>query len=74
MRAQWDGCETGLASTTRYLRLVRRLLACAHRVGEPRYLVVYRVAPDGITDIPSLVHDRVLLPGAARRARSEADC
>lgn len=39
-----------------------------------RHLVVYRVAPDGVTEVLSLLHDRMLLPGAARRARSEADC
>lgn len=59
---------------TLHLRSVRHLLAHALRVGEPRHLVVYRVAPDGVTEVLSLVHDRMLLPGAARRARREADC
>jgi toxin ParE1/3/4 len=46
---------------------VRHLLARGDRVGEPRHLVVYRVAPDGVTEILSLVHDRMLLARAVRR-------
>lgn len=49
------------------LRSVRHLLARGHRVGEPRHLIVYRVAPDGVTEILSLVHDRMLLARAVRR-------
>jgi toxin ParE1/3/4 len=44
-----------------------------HRVGEPRHLVIYRVAPDGVVEILSVVHDRMLLARAARRAQREAD-
>lgn len=56
-----------------HLRSMRRLVAREHRVGEPRHLVVYRVAPDGAVEILSLVHDRMLLARAARRAQREAD-
>jgi toxin ParE1/3/4 len=55
---------------TLHLRSVRRLVPHEHRVGQPRHLVIYRVAPDGVVEILSLVHDRMLLVGAARRARS----
>jgi toxin ParE1/3/4 len=58
---------------TFHLRSARRLVAREHRVGEPRHLVIYRVAPDGVVERPSLVHDRMLLARAARRARREAD-
>lgn len=58
---------------TLHLRSARRLVAREHRVGEPRHLVVYRVAPDGVVEILSLVHDRMLLTRAARRALREAD-
>ncbi len=58
---------------TLHLRSVRRLVPREHRVGQPRHLVVYRVAPDGVTEILSVVHDRMLLIGAARRAKREAD-
>jgi toxin ParE1/3/4 len=56
-----------------HLRSARRLVAREHRVGEPRHLVVYRVAPDGAVEILSLVHDRMLLARAARQAQREAD-
>lgn len=56
-----------------HLRSARRLVPREHRVGEPRHLVIYRVAPDGVVEILSLVHDRMLLARAARRARREAD-
>jgi toxin ParE1/3/4 len=56
-----------------HLRSMRRLVAREHRVGEPRHLVIYRVAPDGVVEILSLVHDRMLLARAARRAQREAD-
>jgi toxin ParE1/3/4 len=51
-----------------HLRWARRLVALEQRVGEPVHLVIYRVAPDGVVEIPSLVHDRTLLARAARRA------
>jgi len=48
-------------------------VAREHRVGEPRHLVIYRVAPDGVVEILSLVHDHMRLARAARRAQLEAD-
>ena len=39
------------------------------RVADPRHLIVYRVASDGMVEILSVVHDRMLLPRAARQAR-----
>jgi toxin ParE1/3/4 len=57
---------------TLHLRSARRLVARDHRVAEPRHLVIYRVAPDGVVEILSLVHDRMLLARAARRAQREA--
>ena len=56
-----------------HLQSVRRLVPREHRVGAPRHLVVYRVAPDGAVEILSLVHDRMLLARAARRAQRAAD-
>jgi len=44
-----------------------------HRVERPRHLLVYRIAPDGIVEILSVVHDRMQLTRAARRAQREAD-
>jgi len=57
---------------TYHLHLARRLVAAEHRVGRPRHLVIYRVAPDGVVEILSLVHDRMLLGRAARQAQREA--
>jgi hypothetical protein len=37
------------------------------------HLIIYRVAPDGVLEILSLVHDHMLLARAARRAQREAD-
>jgi toxin ParE1/3/4 len=56
-----------------HLRSARRIVAREHRGGEPRHLVIYRVAPDGMVEILSLVHDHMRLAMAARRARREAD-
>jgi toxin ParE1/3/4 len=57
---------------TYHLRLARRLVGAEHRVGRPRHLVIYRVAPDDVVEILSLVHDRMLLGRAARRAQRDA--
>lgn len=54
------------------LRLARSLVEREHRTGRPRHLVIYRVAPDGVVEILSLVHDRMLPARAARRARRQA--
>ena len=57
---------------TYHLRSARRLVVPEQRVGRPRHLVVYRVGPDGVVEVLSIVHDRMLLPRAARRAQREA--
>jgi toxin ParE1/3/4 len=57
---------------TFYLRSARRLVAPEQRVGRPRHLLVYRVAPDGVVEILSVVHDWMLLPRAVREAQREA--
>ena len=56
-----------------HLRSARRLVDRDSQVAEPRHVIVYRVAPDGFVDILSLVHDRMLLPRAARQARRAVD-
>ena len=40
------------------------------RVGQPRHLVAYRVARDGVVEIIGLAHDRMLLPEAAQRMQA----
>lgn len=54
------------------LRLAARLVTPGDRVGRPRHLIVYRVTPDGVVEILSLVHDRMDLTRAALRARRAA--
>jgi toxin ParE1/3/4 len=56
-----------------HLRSGRRLVAQEYRVRDPRHLVLYRVAPDGVIEILGLAHDRQLLDRAARTAQREAD-
>ena len=56
-----------------HLRSARRLVPREHRVAEPRHLVLYRVASDGVIEVLGLVHDRQLLDRAARREQREAD-
>ena len=58
---------------TLHLRSVRRLVAAEDRVAEPRHLIVYRVAADGVVEVLSVVHDRMLLSRAARRALGDAE-
>ena len=54
------------------LRLTVHLVAANDRVGRPRHLIVYRVAPDGVVEILSLVHDRLDMGRAARQAQRAA--
>lgn len=54
-------------------RLSRRVVDPSHRVRTPRHVVVYRVAPDGVVEILGIVHDRMILSRAARRAIRSAD-
>ena len=49
-------------------RLVRMRIEPAHRVRSPRHLIVYRVADDDVVEILGVVHDRMVLSRAARRA------
>jgi toxin ParE1/3/4 len=55
------------------LSLARRLVPLEQRVGRPRHIVLYRVAPDGVVEVLGLAHDRMLLGRAARRMQREAD-
>jgi len=55
-----------------HLRHVRRLSTAADRVGDPRHVILYRVAPDGMVEILGLAHDRMRLSRAARQSRAEA--
>jgi toxin ParE1/3/4 len=47
------------------LALARRFMPPEERVGRPRHIILYRVAPDGVAEV--LAHDRMLLARAARR-------
>jgi toxin ParE1/3/4 len=47
--------------------------ASQERVGSPRHIIVYRVAEDGLVEILGVVHDRMVLSRAARRAVRAAD-
>ncbi len=49
------------------IRLSKLMAARGRRVGSPRHLMIYRVAPDGVTEIFGLVHDQMVLSEAARR-------
>lgn len=57
---------------TYHLLLARQKVERDYRVGQPRHLLIYHVAADGIVEILSVVHDRMHLPRAALRARREA--
>lgn len=57
---------------TLHLRSVRRLVKVEDRVVEPRHLIVYRLASDGVVEILSIVHDRMQLSRAARSALGAA--
>jgi toxin ParE1/3/4 len=49
-------------------RLGRRLVDPEQRVGQPRHIVVYRVAADGVVEIIGIAHDRMLLASGAENA------
>ena len=55
-----------------HLRSAQRLIERENRVTQPRHLILYQVADDGIIEVLGLVHDRQQLGRAARRARREA--
>ncbi len=42
------------------------------RVARPRHLIIYRVCSDGMVEILGVVHDRMLLSRAARKAVRDA--
>jgi toxin ParE1/3/4 len=54
------------------MRLGRRLSDPGHRVGQPRHIVIYRIAADGVVEVLGVAHDRMRLAGAVRRMRREA--
>ena len=54
-------------------RLSRFRVEPTRRVAAPRHLIIYRLASDGIVEILSLVHDRVVLSRAARSIVRSAD-
>ena len=58
---------------TLHLRFARKLVASDDRVADPRRLLVSRVEEDGMVEILSVVHDRMLLPRAARQALRDAE-
>ena len=55
------------------VRLSRRRVAPAVRVRTPRHLLLYRVAEEGGVEVIGLVHDRMLVGRAARRAVRAAE-
>lgn len=58
----------GLRDWRRYhLRTARGWFEPRERVGDPKNLIIYRVGPDGVTEILGLVHERMLIEAAARR-------
>lgn len=57
---------------TLHLRSARRLVVQEHRVGDPRHLLLYRVAPDNVVEILGIVHDWQLIGRAVRHAEREA--
>jgi toxin ParE1/3/4 len=54
-------------------RVSRMRVEPGRRVGAPRHLIVYRVASDGVVEVLGVVHDRMVLSRAARRAVRNAD-
>jgi toxin ParE1/3/4 len=54
------------------MRLGRRLSDPGLRVGQPRHIVIYRIAADGVVEVLGVAHDRMRLARAARRMWREA--
>jgi len=54
-------------------RLSRLRIEPARRIRAPRHLIVYRAAVDGLVEVLGVVHDRMVLSRAARRAFRDAD-
>ena len=55
------------------LRLARAFVERKDRITRPRHLIIYRIAPDGVIEILGVIHDRMSLIRAARRAQRVAD-
>ncbi len=55
------------------IRLGRRQVEAVRRVAAPRHLIIYRLAADGVVEILGLVHDRMVLSRAARKAVRSAE-
>ena len=58
---------------TLHLRHMRKLVAAEDRIVDPRHMIVYRTASDGVVEILSVVHDRMVLARAARDAVKAAN-
>ena len=58
---------------TLHLRYMRKLVSAEDRVADPRHMIVCRAASDGVVEILSVVHDRMLVARAAREAIKTAD-
>lgn len=54
------------------IRLSRDHVPAPDRIGVPRHVIVYRVGIDNVVEILGIVHDRMLLARAARRAARNA--
>jgi toxin ParE1/3/4 len=54
------------------MSVIRLTIAAEQRVQSPRHLLVYRVAADDVVEVLGIVHDRMLLARAARRAVRDA--
>lgn len=52
---------------------MRRLVAAEDRVADPRHMIVYRTASDGVVEILSVVHDRMLIASVVRDAVKAAE-
>lgn len=55
------------------IRLGRRQVEAMRRVAAPCHLIIYRLAADGVVEILGLVHDRMVLSRAARKAVRSAE-
>jgi len=51
----------------------RRRIVREDRIGNPRHLVVYRLASDGAVEILGVIHDRMLLGRAVGRLARDAE-
>ena len=56
-----------------HLRHATGRLSSQDRVRNPRHLLLYRVAADGVLEVLGLAHDGMQLSRAAGRVRREAD-